>query len=99
MDEVIETPGEFTDAGFTRRYESMNSATTSQTSHDFSKSLASPNTESDPSREFHPSYSHNFPVQHDPEIDDDDDDKEFRILPQELQPEYLEKKFNNNDDI
>ncbi|RIA82782.1 hypothetical protein C1645_809475 [Glomus cerebriforme] len=92
MEDVIETPGEFTDAGFTRRYETMNSATTSQTSHDLSKLS---NTESDPSREFHPSYSHNFPVQHDPEIEDDD--KEFRILPQELQPEYLEKKFNNNN--
>ncbi|GBB98156.1 hypothetical protein RclHR1_03150019 [Rhizophagus clarus] len=96
-EEVIETPGEFTDAGFTRRYESMNSATTSQNSHDFSKHLTSANAESDPSKEFHPSYSHNFPVQHDPEVEDDD--KEFRILPQELQPEYLEKKFNNNDNI
>ncbi|PKY40310.1 galactose oxidase [Rhizophagus irregularis] len=98
MEEVIETPGEFTDAGFNRRYESMNSATTSQISHDFSRHSTSANTESDPSREFHPSYSHNFPVQHDPEIDDDDD-KEFRVLPKELQPEYLEKKFNNNDNI
>uniref|UniRef100_A0A1D1ZD97 Kelch domain-containing protein 4 n=1 Tax=Anthurium amnicola TaxID=1678845 RepID=A0A1D1ZD97_9ARAE len=98
---VIETPGEFTDAGFARRYDTMNSATTSQASYDFSRNLASPSIESEPSKEkeFHPSYSHNFPVQHDPEIEDDD--KEFRILPQELQPEYLEKKFgsNNGDDI
>src|SRR3954447_841272 len=37
MEGVIETPGELTDAGFSRRYEAMNSTTTSQISHDLSK--------------------------------------------------------------
>jgi hypothetical protein len=91
MEGVIETPGEHTDAGFSRRYEAMNSTTTSQASHDLHSKRSSSATDFDPSREFHPTYSHNFPVQHDPEIEDD---KEFRILPQELQPEYLEKKYN-----
>ncbi|CAG8541236.1 12336_t:CDS:2 [Funneliformis caledonium] len=92
MEGVIETPGESTDVGFSRRHETMNSTTTSQSSYDYSRNSTNTKVEEgDHSKEFPPS---NLSIQYNLDIDDDDDDKEFRVLPEELQPEYLEKKYN-----
>ncbi|CAI2182949.1 16073_t:CDS:2 [Funneliformis geosporum] len=55
MEGVIETPGESTDVGFTRRRETMNSATTSQSSYDYSRNSTNTKVEEgDHSKEFHP---------------------------------------------
>ncbi|CAG8437609.1 11909_t:CDS:2 [Funneliformis mosseae] len=77
MEGVIETPGESTDVRFSRRHETMNSATTSQSSYDYSRNSTNTKVEEgDHSKEFPPS---NLSIQYNLDIDDDDDDKEFRI--------------------